>query len=212
MVLLRLFNWLFRRPHYRIVFVHGFNNTPDQIATRGAAIRQLLPPHVQLTTHHWTSVAGLANRAGLPEYVSSLLYPLDNLLTKVSVGRTLADSVFFRGEEKLAVVAHSRGNAVVVHWLLNNPSQLDRIHRFAMLHPDVDAATFCKLPEHFRQTHVKVFDTRGDFATTVSGFVDGSRDLSPHVTHHDRVLLSVSHNYWLDRPNALQDVIKWVCA
>jgi esterase/lipase superfamily enzyme len=201
------------RSKSRLLFVHGFNNTPDQIAAREAAIREHLPAGMELTTQRWHSVAAWVHRAGLPEHYSALLYPLDNLLTKASVGRQLdlSDSMFGRGrKEKLVVVAHSRGNAVVVHWLLNNPSQLDRIHRFAMLHPDVDAATFCLLPEHFRHNHVKVFDTKGDYATTVSGFVDGSRDLSPHVKHHDRILFSVSHNHWLDRPKALQVVLKWV--
>jgi esterase/lipase superfamily enzyme len=205
---------LFRSPARRVLFVHGFNNSPQQIAAREAAIREHLPPNLELSTHRWHSVAGLVHRAGLPEHYSALLYPLDNLLTKASVGRqlNLSDSIFSRGKEKFAVVAHSRGNAVVVHWLLNNPSQLDRIHRFAMLHPDVDAATFGKLPEAFRHNNVKVYDTKGDFATTVSGFVDGSRDLSPHVKHHDRILFSVSHNHWLDRPKALQEVLKWVAS
>jgi hypothetical protein len=212
MALTRLANWLFgqRPPAHRVLFVHGFNNSPAQIAARESAIRQLLPPHVELTTHRWTSIAGLAHRAGLPEHFSALLYPFDNMLTKASIGRqlSLSNSIFSR--EKLVVVAHSRGNAVVVHWLLNNPAQIDRIHRFAMLHPDVEAATFRQLPEQFRNSNVKVFDTKGDFATIVSGFVDGSRDLSPHVTQRDRVFLSVSHNYWLDQPKALQEVLKWV--
>ena len=201
---------IFRLERHRIIFVHGFNNTPDQIRSREKAIRDILPGHVEFSTQNWTSVAGIANGLGIPEAFSALLYPLDNKLTKGFFSTELIrpKHSFFR-KEKVSIVAHSRGNALVVHSLLNKPSQLDHIHRFAMLHPDVDAATFGRLPELFRHEKVKVFDTKGDFATTVSGIVDGSRDLSTYVKHQHRHL-SASHNHWVDKPTALEEVIDWV--
>jgi esterase/lipase superfamily enzyme len=202
-----------QRPKH-LIFVHGFNNTPSQIKLRVTGIREHIKPGtVKLISQHWQSVAGLAQQVGLPEAFSALLYPLDNILTKAFVGRQLRVMRHFNnGTERMSVLAHSRGNAVVVHWLLRNPSEIKRIHRFGMLHPDIDSDSFSELPEDFRYNKVKVFDTKGDYATTFSGLVDGTRDLRPHVKQCSRVWTSFSHNYWVDDPEAVKEVVTWALA
>ena len=194
----------------RLAFVHGFNNTPEEIAERMATIQALLPAHVALSGQEWTSVAGLARRRyGVPDAAAAMLYPIDNYITNRLAGRNLW--LRPRMGERLCIVAHSRGCAVTTHWLMQDEGRQARVHRVAFLHPDVDEATFEKLPETFRHEKVKVFDTKGDYATSVSGAFDGGRDLMPYVRHSERAWVNLlSHNYWLDDRKALKQVLDWL--
>ncbi len=211
----------------QLVFVHGFNNTPDTIEQRRSVIEAAFVGG-QVLSAVWHSVAGAAQArsVGPTKASAALLYSVDNSRTdrRDSAAVSQVDAVLTPtcAAGAIGIVAHSRGSHVAVEWLIANPQLWQRVRRVALLHPDVNVGTLRRLLNAgFPASKIAVFDSAGDVATSTSGFFGmssallrseapsaGSRDVGALVGHHKRVR-GTSHSAWLEA-DAIGEVIEWL--
>lgn len=209
-----------KRRGVRYVFVHGFNNTEEQVAKRA----QLLEKYLEIKDKSdfdvgkWLSAAGSVNEklSGPLKVVAAALYPLDNWLTQWSFWRkSVLDRLRKRDDDErsVRVVAHSRGCFVTTCCLIDLQEAVDglaHVERVAFLHPDVDHGTFERISDDFRRAKIAVFDTAHDGATTLSS-VFATRDLSQHIdsgrlVRIDKGLQALSHSAHFEEPHV--DTVK----
>lgn len=213
------------------MYVHGFNNSQANITNQVNRLSELF--EAQLTPVRWLSLAGRAKDGLLADWpmLSALLYPLDNWHTRMTdIATGSLEAAVQRSSGEIRIVAHSRGCFVVCKLLKEaQNSQMQRIKRVALLHPDVDRQTVMEIPHQFRY-HLCIFETVLDYATTVSSAAGGAirrlRGDDPirgMRRFHEATLLrfryeddgtasgnTFSHSAWLDEPELVNVVRDWL--
>lgn len=210
-----------RHDGVRYVFVHGFNNTAEQIDARARLLQNYLEVRNanDFDVGKWLSAAGnLQEKLQGPfAFAAAALYPLDNWLTRSSLWRKPVLKRLSKRENddrRVRIVAHSRGCFVTTRCLIDMQRAVDglaHVERVAFLHPDVDHTTFRRITEDWRRANIAVFDAAFDHATMISS-VFHTRDLSQHIAWRARIAngrQALSHDAHFREPH-INTVKHWL--
>jgi len=132
-----------------ILYVHGFNNTDQEIDNRGKALQEVVGDRALVLAVKWPSAAGrlqewlqlrfhsaqaVAGSVAVPSYAS------DNAETENGQGQ--ADIASQIPEGQFYLLAHSRGCHVTLEWIHRNAHRWKDILRVVLLHPDTPRSEF----------------------------------------------------------------------
>jgi esterase/lipase superfamily enzyme len=145
------------------VFVHGYNNTFEDMAERAALLQATTGE--ALVSYDWPSLEGAEN------------YVADRTTIEASIdslARFLATLKERTGAASVSVVAHSMGNRVLMEALdrLTMMSTVPAIHELVLAAADIDPCRFLQILPAVMQTnkidHVTMYVSESDLAINIS--------------------------------------------
>ncbi|MGB3314161.1 MAG: alpha/beta fold hydrolase [Albidovulum sp.] len=167
-----------------VLFVHGFNNTFAEGAYRLAQLGHDLDLNGVLVNYAWPS---RGHPLGYAYDRDSALFARDGL-------EDLLDEVIAAGAERVLIVSHSLGSALVMETLRQiaiggNDRVRKRIGGVVLISPDIDvdvfraqAARIGKLPEPFL-----IFTSKKDRILALSARLTGQRDRLGNLTDVEEI-------------------------